>query len=59
MITMVGADKALAEMTDDELSAIIATATHTIRRHRYSNRAHLSYLQSRVESCKSEMAARR
>lgn len=59
MITVAGTDKALSEMTEDELSAIIANSTHIIKRRRYSNEAHLSYLQSRVEACRVEMAERK
>lgn len=58
MITVAGTDKGIAEMTDNELSAIIADCTHTIKRRRYSNPAHLSYLQSRVDACRLEMAIR-
>lgn len=58
MITVAGADKALSEMTDDELAVIIAACTHTIKRRRYTNSAHLSYLQSRVDACRLEMAGR-
>lgn len=58
MITVTGTDKVVAEMSDDELSAIIANCTHTIKRRRYSNRAHLSYLLSRVDACRLEMAGR-
>lgn len=58
MITVAGTDKGIAEMTDDELSAIIANCTHTIKRRRYSNPAHLTYLQTRVEACRLEMAGR-
>lgn len=59
MITVAGTDKSIAAMTDNELSAIIAHCTHTIKRRRYSNAAHLSYLQSRVDDCRLEIAARR
>lgn len=59
MITVAGTDKRVDEMTDDELSAIIARHTHLIRRRRYSNAAHLNYLQGRVAACQAEMAGRR
>jgi len=58
MITVTGTDKELAAMSDAELSAIIADHSHTIRRRRYVNTAHLSYLQSRLQACRSEQAAR-
>jgi hypothetical protein len=59
MITVAGTDKPLSEMTNDELSIIIADCTHTINRRRFSNKAHLHYLQARVESCRLELAIRR
>lgn len=58
MITVAGTDKDLADMTDAELSAIIANHTHKIRTHRYVNEAHLNYLQSRLAACQSEIAHR-
>jgi hypothetical protein len=58
MITIAGADKDLAEMSDLELSAIIADHSHTISRRRYVNGAHRSYLEARLQECKSERAAR-
>lgn len=59
MITVTGTEKTLAEMNDTELSAIIADHSHTIRRHRYANKAHLNYLQRRLQECQAEQAARR
>jgi hypothetical protein len=58
MITVTGTDKALAEMSDVELSAIIADHNHIIRRRRYVNKAHLSYLEARLHECRLERAAR-
>jgi adenosine/AMP kinase len=59
VITVTGTDKALSEMTSDELSAIIANHRHIIRTHRYSNSSHLSYLESRIEACQLELALRK
>lgn len=59
MITVAGTDKALAEMTDGELAAIIANCNHVIKRRRYSNEAHLNYLQARLSACRLEVAGRR
>lgn len=59
MITVAGTDKALPEMTDGELTAIIANCSHVIKRRRYSNEAHLNYLQARLNACRLEMAGRR
>lgn len=59
MITVAGTDKDVADMTEPELSAIIANHIYKIRSHRYVNEAHLNYLQSRVEACQSEIAHRR
>lgn len=58
MITVAGTDKDLADMTESELSAIIANHTYKIRAHRYVNDAHFNYLQARVEACRSEIAHR-
>jgi hypothetical protein len=58
MITVAGTDKALSEMTEGELAAIIANCTHTIKRRRYTNEAHLSYLQARVDACRLERVER-
>lgn len=58
MITVAGTDKSVGEMTDNELSVMIARCTHLINRRRYSNRAHLSYLQARIETCRLELALR-
>lgn len=58
MITVAGTDKDLTDMTESELSAIIANHNHTIRTHRYVNDAHLSYLRDRVDTCRSEIARR-
>lgn len=58
MITVAGTEKALAEMSDVELSAIIADHNHTIRQRRYVNGAHLSYLQRRLQECRMEQTDR-
>lgn len=59
MITVAGTDKALSEMTEDELAVIVANCTHTLKRRRYSNEAHRHYLESRVEACRQEMTGRK
>lgn len=58
MITVAGTDKSLADMTESELSAIIADHTHRIRLRRYANHAHLHYLEDRVAACRLEIAGR-
>lgn len=58
MITVAGTDKDLSDMTEMELSVIIANHTHTIRTRRYVNEAHRHYLQSRLDACRLEMAGR-
>jgi len=58
MITVAGADKALSEMTDSELSAIVASGVHTIRRRRWVNKSHFDYLSSRMAKCRAELAVR-
>lgn len=58
MITVAGTDKALSDMSDSELSAIVATNTHTIRRRRWVNTSHLDYLRSRMAECRAELAVR-
>lgn len=59
MVTVAGTDKALSEMSDNELSAIIANCTHLIKRRRYANGSHLKYLEARLETCRLELALRR
>ena len=58
MITVAGADKALSEMSDSELSVIVAADSHTLRRHRWVNKSHRDYLNSRMAQCRAELAMR-
>lgn len=58
MITVSGTTKALSEMSNDELTVIIANHSHLIRSGRYVNDAHLKYLQDRLEECRLELAVR-
>ncbi len=59
MLNNRGDDKLLAEMTESELDAIVAENTHAIRSRRYTNGAHLRYLQSRVDRCSDELNQRK
>lgn len=58
MITVAGTDKALSDMSESELSAIVASDTHTIRRRRWVNTSHLDYLCCRMAQCRAELAVR-
>lgn len=58
MLTATEVDKDLNDMTDGELSAIVAECRHALRGRRYTNPSHYRYLTSRLSRALSERDGR-
>lgn len=58
MLTAAEVDKDLNDMTDGELSAIVAECRHTLRSRRYTNSSHYRYLMNRLNQALSERDGR-
>lgn len=59
MLTTTEVDKSLSDMTDGELTAIVAECRHALRARRYANPSHCRYLESRLDMVLAERSRRR
>jgi hypothetical protein len=58
MLTTTEVDKSPSDMTDGELTAIVAECRHALRTRRYANGSHYRYLKARLDMALAERSRR-